>query len=108
MQFLRRKDSLESEIHHEFKKPETFYAWAFGAQHPAPLQILRNGVATTGRRLPSATTERQSTASSHKIAPEIRVFCRSNFLRRAIEINTAFVVYDETRDRLVEIGLNTT
>jgi len=24
MQFLRRKDSLESEIHHEFEKPETF------------------------------------------------------------------------------------
>src|SRR5215467_14265629 len=54
----------------------------------------------------TATTERQSTASSHKIALEIRVLCRSYLLGSAIEIDPPFVVDDKSSDRLIEISLN--
>src|SRR5579872_2522895 len=66
-----------------------------------PIQ-LRIRVTTAG----ATTTEKQSTASSHKIALEIRVFCRCDLLRRTVEINAALVVNDKARDGFVLIGLD--
>ncbi len=90
MQSLRRTCCRNPISDYEFQKNR--YACAFEAHRAAHRKDL--------------AAEKQSTASSHKIALEIRVFCRCDFLGRTVEINAAFVVNDETRYGLVEIGLN--
>src|SRR5580704_63040 len=92
MQSLRRTCCRNSISDYEFQKNKVVTPGRLGRS------VLR-----TDKDL---AAEKQSTASSHKIALEIRVFCRCDFLGRTVEINAAFVVNDETRYGLVEIGLN--